>query len=203
MERMTARARRTGMMNQRRIRGLATAGLMCAALAGCGTAMATTTPSGAGARTVAPEVGCHSVNQATSVTVLRLLLVSEPINSRTRMVKQRNARLVRALFGDFCAAVSHPPIRQPIPFCPIDLGTSYTGTFYDGQRVLATFLYHVSGCPRVSITAAGKTKSVLLLGSAAAAAPHLKADMAAVLGVSVKQVYGAETQTIAPVRQGM
>jgi hypothetical protein len=193
MERITARARRTGMMNQRRMRGLAAAGLMCVALAGCGTAMATTAPPEAGAQTAAPEVGCASVNQATSVTVVRVLLVAEPLNSHARVVKQRNARLVRALFGDFCAAVRHPQSGPSIHFCPIDLGTSYTGTFYDGHRVLATFLYHVSGCPRVSITAAGKTKSALVLGSAAAAAPHLRADMAAVLGESVQQVYGSGT----------
>jgi len=40
----------------------------------------------------------------------------------------------------------------------------------------------------VSLTAAGKTRATILLGQAAAAAPHLKADLAAVLGVPEPQV---------------
>ncbi len=35
----------------------------------------------------------------------------------------------------------------------------------------------------MSLTAGGKTKSTMVLGAAAAAAPKLRADMAAVLGV--------------------
>jgi hypothetical protein len=204
MEPMTAQARRTGMMNQRRIRGLATAGLLCAAVAGCGTAAATTTPAGAGAPPAAPTVGCASVNRATSVTVQRHLLVAAPVNGRLGTVTQRHAKLVRALFGDFCAAVNHPEIRLPVHYCPADFGTSFTGTFYDGQQVLATFAYDVGGCPWLSVTAAGKTKATRLLGTAAAAAPHLKADLAAVLGVPVSQVYGSPgSPTTGSVQPGM
>jgi len=194
MEPMTARARRTGMVNQRRIPGLVIAGLLCAALAGCGTAVAATAPAqGAGdplAKATAPQVGCASVNQATTVTVTRHMLFAEPgSNAGTRTVTQRKAALVRALFGDFCAVVSHPEPRQPLHACPADFGLSYTGTFYDRQRVLATFAYDVTGCPQVTVTAAGKSRGTLLLGTAAAAAPHLKADLAAVLGVPQSQVY--------------
>jgi hypothetical protein len=188
MERITSCVRPRGMTNQRRIRGLAPAGLLCAALAGCGTAAAATV-AGAGAQpTVAPGVGCAGVSQATKVVVTRHLVVREPVNGSARTLTQRNVTLVRAVFGDICAAVHHPVIRSPLHMCPADFGISYTGTFYAGQRVLATFTYEVSGCPRVSISAAGKTKSTLLLGSAAAAAPHLKADLAAVLGVRESQV---------------
>jgi hypothetical protein len=187
MEPMTARARRTGMTKQRRIRGLATAALLCAALAGCGAAAAATaSPQGAGdqpAKAMAPQVGCAGINQAASVTVQRHL-----INQSSRTFTQRKATLVRALFGDFCAALSHPEIRQPMHACPADFGLSYTGTFYDGHRVVATFAYDPAGCPRVSITAAGRTRATLLLGTAAAAAPHLRADLAAVLGVPESQV---------------
>ena len=187
---MTSRARQTGMMSHRRIRGLAAAGLIFAALAGCGTAA---TAAGAGAAqatpTAAPEVGCASVNQATTVTVQRHVPAHIPINAGTRTVKQHHPALVRALFRDFCAAVSHPQSGHHY-FCPIDFGISYTGTFYDGQGVLAAFGYDTGGCPRVTVIAAGKTKAVLLLGSAAAAAPHLKADLAAVLGVPESQVSG-------------
>jgi len=186
MEPMTTRARRTGMVNQRRIRGLATAGLICAASAACGTAAATTTP--AGAQPTAPTVGCASVHQATRVTVQRHLLLAAPVNGGLRTVTQRNAVKVRALFGDFCAAVGHPD-RQPAHYCPADFGISYTGTFYDGQRVLATFLYDAGGCSSIRVTAAGKARGTYLGGAAAAAAPHLNAHLAAVLGIPVSQLY--------------
>ena len=191
MERMTACARPIGMMSERRIRGLAAAGLLCAALAGCGTAATAATAGAAepAMSTAAPRVGCASVNQSTKVIVERYrLMTREPVTAAAWTVTQRNVRLVRALFGDICAAVNHPAIRPPVNLCPADFGTSYTGTFYDGQRVLATFAYEETGCPRVSISAAGKTKGTLLLGSAAAAGRHLKADLAAVLGVRESQV---------------
>ena len=184
MERVASCVRPRGMINQRRIRGLATVGLLCAAVAGCGTAAAATAAgAGAGAEpTVAPEVGCASVSQATRVTVERHQLLRQPLNVSAQAVTQSNVTLVRALFGDFCAAVNHPVARLPLHMCPADFGISYTGTFYAGQRVLATFTYEASGCARVSVSAGGKTKGTLLIGSAAAAAPHLKADLAAVLG---------------------
>jgi hypothetical protein len=193
MEPMTALARRTGMINQRRIRGLAIAGLLCATLAGCGTAAAATAaaqgPGDPPAKAAAPEVGCASVHQATMVTVTRHQLVGEPVTASPRTVTQRKVTLVRALFGDFCSAIAHAEAFQPDYMCPVDSGLSYTGTFYDGHRALATFIYYVSGCPRISLTAAGRTRGTLLLGTAAAAAPHLKADMAAVLGEPQSQVY--------------
>ncbi len=186
MEPTKARACPARQIGPRRIRVLAAAGLLSAALAGCGGAATAATLAGAGGRTATPEVGCASVHQATTVTVQRHVLVREPGNAGTRTVKQNHAALVRALFRDLCAAVSHP--QSGHYFCPADFGISYTGTFYDGHRVLAAFSYEVSGCPRVTVVAAGKTSSVLLLGSAAAAAPHLKADLAAVLGVPQSQV---------------
>ena len=185
MERITSCVRPRGMINQRRIRGLATAGLLCAALAGCGTAAAATAPgsgAGAGAQpTVAPEVGCASVSQATKVVVERHQLFRQPLGISVPTVTQSNVTLVRALFRDVCAVVNHPVIRPSLHMCPADFGTSYTGTFYGGQRVLATFTYEASGCARVSVSAAGKTKGTLLLGRAAAAAPHFETDLAAVL----------------------
>jgi len=208
------------MMNRSRIRGLWAAGLLCAGLlctglAGCGTAVASSPPattspattrasSGAGGAALAtaatPQVGCASVNQATSATVTRHLLVREPINGGTRTYTQRDATKVRALFGDFCAAIAHAYIPQAPLHCPVDLGTSYSGTFYGGQRTLDTFVYNVGGCSRVYLTASGKTRGTFLIGRAAAAAPHLKADMAALLGLSQVQVYGAPSQTLSPVK---
>jgi len=208
MERMTVRARHIGMMKQHRIFVLGAAGLLCAALAGCGTAAATAAaaaaPAASGAPSAPPEVGCASVNEATTVTVLRTLLVAEPLSGGRRTVTQRNATLVRALFRDFCAAVSHPYTPHPLLACPIDFGTYYTGTFRDRQQVLATFIYAIGGCPRLSVTAAGKTRGTFVLGTAAAAAPHLKADFAAVLGQTQAQVYGPPgSQSIGSGKQGV
>jgi len=192
MERIASCVRPRGMTSQRRIRGLATAGLLCSALAGCGTAAAATaagTGAGAGAQpTAAPLVGCASVSQATKVVVHRHELLRQPLSISVPTVTQSNVTLVRALFGDVCAAVNHPVIRSPLHMCPADFGTSYTGTFYGGQRVLATFVYEATGCARVSVSTAGKTKATLLLGRAAAAAPHLEADLAAALGIPESQI---------------
>ena len=88
---------------------------------------------------------------------------------------------MRALFGQLCAAVTHPAPAQ-VMHCPADFGTEYLGTFYDGSRVLATFTYASSGCERVTVTAAGKTLATMVYGRAAAAAPHLSADLDVIVG---------------------
>jgi hypothetical protein len=123
------------------------------------------------------------VNQATSVTVHRILHLVEPTRAAALAKTQHNVTLVRALFGQFCAALSHPSSAKGVVRCPADFGISYLGTFYDGHRTLAKFTYGVTGCQMVSLTTGGKTKSTMVLGAAAAAAPKLRADMAAVLGV--------------------
>ena len=218
MERITPWARPTRMMNQRRIWGLAAASLLCAALAGCGTAVASssptqalTTPGTGGAApgttasapgttasapgtTASSKAGCANVNQATSATIARHLTVAEPVNGGTRTVTQHDARLVRTVFGDFCAALAHADIQPPIN-CPANFGVYYVGTFYDGQRALATFVYDVGGCQRLGLTSKGKTRATYVLGRAAAAAPHLRHDFAAVLGLSQRQVFGSPGQT--------
>jgi len=107
----------------------------------------------------------------------------EPTRAGALSKTQHNATLVRALFGELCAAVSYPSTAKGTVRCPADFGISYLGTFYDGSRTLAKFIYGASGCQIVSLTAGGKTKSTMVLGAAAAAAPKLRADMAAVLGV--------------------
>jgi hypothetical protein len=220
MEPVRSLVRPRAMMNLRRIRGLGAAGLLgagllCTGLAGCGTAVASSPPatatppaSGAGGAALAtaatPQAGCASVSQATSVTVARHALVTEPVNGGTRTYTQRHATTVQALFGDFCAALAHADIPPPPIDCPADFGVSYAGAFYDGQRTLATFVYTPTGCQRVSVTARGKTRGTFLIGKAAAAAPHLKADMAAVLGLSESQVYGTPgSQPLGPDKQGV
>ena len=223
MEPVTPWERLIAMSNQSRIRGLRAAGLLCVGLlctglAGCGTAVASSSPvtspattrpaSGGGGAALATaattQAGCASASQATSVTVTQHLLVREPVNGGPRTYTQRHVTKVRALFGDFCAAIAHAYTPQLPIDCPADFGTSYAGTFYDGQRTLATFVYSVSGCPRLELTASGHTRATFLIGKAAAAAPHLKADMAAVLGLPETQVYGAPgSQTLGPGKQGM
>jgi hypothetical protein len=78
--------------------------------------------------------------------------------------------------------------------CPVDFGISYSGTFYDGSRTLAKFVYGASGCQTVIITAGGKTQSTMVMGSADTAAPDLRADMAAVLGVPVSMLAAPQSQ---------
>ena len=132
--------------------------------------------------------GCASLNRATSVTVVRHLLLKEPVSSGPRTYIQRHATLVRALFADFCTAIAHGVTLHPVTMCPANFGTSYTGTFYAGDRVLATFIYGPTGCQYLTLTATGRTRGTLLIGAAAAAAPHLRADLAAVLGLPASQV---------------
>jgi hypothetical protein len=201
MERTTFWARPTGMTTQGRNRrltaaGLLCAGLLCAGLTGCGTAVASPSPAtntshalGAAAPLAATaEVGCASVNQATSVTVARSVVAVEAVNPGRLRVTQRHATKVRALFGDFCAVIAHAGKPQRGFQCVAGFGNSYAGTFYDGQRVLATFDYSLRGCPRLSLTVSGQTRATTLIGKPAAAAPHLEADLAAVLGVPVSHV---------------
>jgi hypothetical protein len=123
------------------------------------------------------------VSQATSVTVHRVLRLVEPTKQGALARTQRDATLVRALYSQLCAAITHPAKIKGTVRCPANLGVSYTGTFYDGSRALATFVYGASGCQTASLTAAGKTKITMMVGSAAAAAPKLQADLAKVLGV--------------------
>ena len=195
MQPMTSWARPRGTINHRGIRGLAAAGLLCAALAGCGAAAAATTPpaSGAGgaplAAGAAQATGCASVHQATSAVVTRYLVVPVPVNGGTRTYTQRHATLVRALFASFCAALAHGGRPQPAALCAARKGgSSFSGTFYGGRRILATFTYSERTCPLLVLTASGTTRGTLVIGKAAAAAPHLKADLAAVLGVPQSQV---------------
>lgn len=185
MERAAPEVRPTGMMYQRHVRGLVTAGTLCAALAGCGSVVASTNPGGLATAVPAsaPQVGCASVNQATVVTVRRAMRLVEPVNGGRLTVTQRQPALVRAFFGELCNAVAHPDAPTTLVNCPADFGTDYTGTFYDGDRVLAAFTYAASGCQRVTVSAAGKTKGTMVYGRAAAAAPHLEADLAAVMGL--------------------
>ena len=182
MERMTRRARQTRMMDRRLLRGLLGTGLLCAALAGCGSVVASSGAAAAPVATATPAVGCASVNQATAVSIRRELRMMAPVGTNPiGSTVYRQAAKVRALFGQLCAAVTHPE-QTRLMNCPADFGSDYIGTFYDGSRVLATFTYAASGCERVSVTAAGKTLATMVYGRAAAAAPHLATDLAAIVG---------------------
>ena len=195
MERMARRVRQTLMMDSRARRGHAGlpgvlgvlrvlgAGLACAALAGCGSVVASSAAAAAPAATgsAAPAVGCASVNQATAVSIRREMRLMAPVGTNPISATYHQAAQVRALFGQLCAAVTHPAPTQMM-HCPADIGTDFIGTFYDGSRVLATFTYAASGCERVSVTAAGKTLATMVYGRAAAAAPQLATDLAAIVG---------------------
>jgi hypothetical protein len=185
-------ARQTGMMSRRQVRrGLAVAAgwaLLGAALAGCGS-VAASTPAGAGGTAAAaaaasaavPPVGCVSVNQATMVTISRLAHMVLPRTNTPLLVTNREPALVRALFRDFCDAVTHPVTPSATVHCPADFGTDYAGVFYDGNQVLASYTYASSGCRRVGVIVGNTIQSTLVAGRAAAAAPHLASDWSAVL----------------------
>jgi hypothetical protein len=187
MERMTRAMRQSTMMSPRQVRGTVLAVLLCSALAGCGSVTASA-PAGAGATSsaaaAASATGCAGADQATSVTVHRVLHLVEPTQGNALSKTQHNATLVRALFRQLCAAVSHPSAAKGATLhCPADFGIVYLGTFYDGSRALAKFSYGASGCETVSLTAGGKTRTTMVIGTASAAAPKLRPDLAAVLGV--------------------
>lgn len=199
------------MMSPRQVRGTVLAVLLCSALAGCGSVVASAPAAGQGsssaaasaeatssasssasssagtagssAAAVADAAGCADVSQATSVTVHRVLHLVEPTRLGALAKTQRDTTLVRALYSQLCAAITHPAKLKGTVRCPANLGISYTGTFYDGSQPLARFVYAASGCQTASLTAAGKTKATMMVGSAAAAAPRLQADLAKVLGL--------------------
>jgi hypothetical protein len=203
MERMARPVRQTRMMDPPLLRGLLGTGLLCAALGGCGSVVASapsSVPSSAGAAASAatttapapgPQIGCASVNQATAVSIRRLMRLLAPVGTNPiSSPTYHQAAQLRALFGQLCAAVTHPAATGVVMHCPADFGTEYVGTFYAGSRVLATFTYASSGCARVSVTAAGKTLATTVYGRAAAAAPHLAADLDVILGAGAQQPGG-------------
>jgi len=207
MELMTRGMRQSSMMSPRQVRGTVLAVLLCSALAGCGSVTASspaaappssasaTSSSGASAVSSPAATGCASVNQATSVIVYRTMHLVEPTRAGTLIKTAHNPALVRALFGQLCAAVGHAGTQQgTVVHCPADFGISYSGTFYDGSRPLAKFVYGASGCQTVSITAGGKTRTALVFGAASAAAPKLRTDMAAVLGVPPSMLVPPQSQ---------
>jgi hypothetical protein len=215
MERLAYELRPIRMMSPRLVRGTVLAVLLCSALAGCGSVVASAPAAGQGsssaassakatssaasstgaatsaspsadagsAAAVAAAAGCADVSQATSVSVHRILHLVEPTREGTLAKTQRDTTLVRALYNQLCAAITHPATIKGTVHCPANLGISYTGTFYAGSRPLATFVYGATGCQTASLTAAGQTKVTMLVGSASAAAPKLQSDLAAVLGV--------------------
>ena len=206
MELTTRWVRQSSMRSPRQVRATVLAALLCLAIAGCASATASN-PTGAPAASsasgtssaaaspAAPAVGCASVNQATSVTVYRTMHLVEPARMGTLVMTQHKTALVRALFGQFCSAVGHAATVKGMVHCPADFGISYRGTFYDGSRTLAKFVYGAGGCQTVSITTGSKTQATVMFGTAAAAAPKLEADMAAVLRVPTSMLAPPQSHT--------
>lgn len=160
------------------------AGVVTAALAGCGTTVVATGASGntTNTGTGSTATGCSSVSLATKVTVIRSMHLIEPQRAKDSEHTQTNKAKVQTLFRDFCQAIAHKETKSSVLHCPDQIGLSYGGAFYDGSRLLASYSYAASGCQRVSVTApGGKPQSVVVWGTAAAAAPHLGADLAKVL----------------------
>jgi hypothetical protein len=143
----------------------ATAALVAIMAAG-GCAAVRTGPGGA-------WTACGNVARVTAVQVRRdpLWVPLPPANP--------SVAAVRRLYHDFCAIAGHPTDMAP---GDIAGGTPlYLGVFYAGDRQLATFSYE-SGHLGLFIGPAQVQTSIA--GSAAAAAPSVDADFAAVLGLS-------------------
>src|SRR5690349_17366162 len=183
MELIMRALRQSIMMRPRQVRRTVLAVLLCSALAGCGSVTASapagagatssapetsaaqaassaaaSSSSAASSASATPAAaasatGCAGADQATSVTVHRVLHLVEPTRAGELSKTQHNATLVRALFRQLCAAVSHPAAKGATLHCPADFGIVYLGTFYDGSRTLAKFSYGASGCETVSLTA--------------------------------------------------
>jgi hypothetical protein len=170
---------------------LLAAGVLAAALAGCASAKSGgAVVSGAGSSTAATAAGCADAGLATKVTIARSLHMIEPTRLGALSQTQTDPAEVRALFRDFCLVLSHrEDVTGRAISCPDAFGLGYNGTFYAGQQVLATYVYTASGCQAVSLTAAGKSQSALVFGSAAKAAPDLEPDMARALGMTVQQAF--------------
>ena len=95
--------------------------LLSSAVAGCGSAAASSSSSAAAAP-AALAVGCASVDQATSVTIHRTMHLVEPTRMGALTMTQHKTALVRALFGQFCSAVSHAATAGGMVHCPADYG---------------------------------------------------------------------------------
>jgi hypothetical protein len=216
MELTTRRPRPIRMTHSRKVRGgriaaatptAAAAAALAVAVAGCGTYTAAGAGSGAssgsasgsGASTTSTTsaTGCASVNEATKVTVLRAMHLVEPTRVRAMEITQTDPATVRALFRDFCQVVTHKDTSGAAHSCPMEIGLSYGGTFYDGGKPLATYTYAASGCQIVTVTAAdnaAKPQSAMVFGTAATAAPSLESDMAKTLGMTKAEVFQPQTQ---------
>jgi hypothetical protein len=213
MELTIGRLRPIAMTHSRKarnMRGLITAGMLTAALAGCGTYVAGASQSSdsgsAGAASSTTATGCASVNDATKVTVIRAMHLVEPARAAALEVTQTKPAVVRALFHDLCQVVSHKDTSGAVHSCPMDIGLSYGGAFYDGSRELASYTFAASGCEVVTVTPASKgakPESAIVMGSAAAAAPQLHSDMDKAVGLSDAEVFRPENSaTPAAVNQG-
>jgi hypothetical protein len=200
MERRTSVTRPIRMMYIRQIQGLVAAGLLTAAVAACGTTVAgagtstggtgsTGSTGNTGSTVSSTAVGCASASVATKVTFLRTMHLVEPTRLGALNQTQTDPGLVRALFSDFCKAVANPSGSSGVMECPMDIGLSYSGTFYVGDRVVAKYTYNVSGCQQVTLIASGKTQSVIVAGVTAKAVPNLEPDMAKALGKSIPQTF--------------
>lgn len=192
MELIPPHPRPMHMTLSRTARGITTAAIAAglATLAGCGTYVASGATASSGNDTTA--TGCASVNEATKVTAIRAMHLVEPTRATSLEKIDTNPVTVRALFRDFCQVLSHKDTSNAVLHCPMEIGLSYGGTFYDGSRALASYVFAASGCERVTVTAAGKgakPESTVVAGTAAAAAPSLHDDMAKTLGLSVTQVF--------------
>jgi hypothetical protein len=98
---------------------------------------------------------------------------------------------VRRLFHDFCVIAGHPSGGTVPGSYSAKLTPLYRGVFYAGDKQLATFSYE-SGYLGLFVGPSQVQTSIA--GSAAAAAPSVGTDFAAVLGLSPEAAYNPRRQ---------
>ena len=175
MELMKRGVRPSSMMSPRQVRGTVLAVLLCSALAGCGSVTASS--CGRVGSTSSPSVAsstaaASSSAPATTAAARDRLRQRQPGDVGHRAPhhapgrpdpggrarhdpapRRPGARAVRPVLR------YHRPRRdQGGRALPCRLRRLLLGTFYDGSRPLARFVYGASGCQTVSLTADGKTK---------------------------------------------
>src|SRR6266581_4301311 len=140
MELMTCGMRQSTMMSVRQVRGTVLAVLLSSVLAGCGSVTASA-PAGAGASSSAPATSSAQAASSASAS-------SGAASSGTAAA----AAATGCASVNQATAVTYPSTAKGTVRCPADFGISYLGTFYDGSRTLAKFIYGASGCQIVSLT---------------------------------------------------
>jgi hypothetical protein len=163
---------------------LAIAALATVTVAASGCGKVSTQPHGAWA-------GCGNLARPSVMQVRRTVALARPMRE-ILLATERRAPVVRRLFHDMCVIAAHPANLPPgaTLSCPDDFGLTYSGVFEAGNKTLATFTYHASGCNALSLSAGPNQASSLIWSKAALAVqPSLDAGLATAFGVRADAIH--------------